>query len=56
MPRITIQQFRAILSGASEGGAHVQAYRQVARRPALATVLRTVDWAVWPPAAVNPKA
>lgn len=57
MPRITIEQFRAILSGAPEGGAHVRAYRHVAQHPALAAVLRTVEWAVWPPAAApQPKA
>ncbi|HSU12611.1 hypothetical protein [Longimicrobium sp.] len=49
MPRISIQQFRASLAGHAEPGALVRAYREIARRPELATGARVMGWSVWPP-------
>jgi hypothetical protein len=46
MPRVTIQQFRAALTGRSDQETLVRAYRRLARRPALAANLRG-DWGVW---------
>jgi len=50
MPRISIQQFRAAIAGRADDDA-VRAYRELARRPALAVAMRGVDWVAWPPAA-----
>ncbi|HET7461408.1 MAG TPA: hypothetical protein VFJ82_09165 [Longimicrobium sp.] len=50
MTTITIQQFRATLDGVRDRGP-VRTYREIARRPELATAMRTVDWGAWPPVA-----
>lgn len=51
MPRITIQQFRAILTSRADANAAVRGYRELARRPELAVGMRALDWVTWPPAA-----
>ena len=51
MPRLTIQQFRAILAGRSGANGAADAYRELARRPALAAGMHARDWVTWPPAA-----
>lgn len=48
MPRITIHQFRALLAGVPGRGAIVHAYRELARRPGLATEMRAAGWVAWP--------
>lgn len=50
MPRLTIQQFRATLTATAGDGVMVRAYRELARRPELATGMRSIDWGAWPPA------
>ncbi|HYH79237.1 MAG TPA: hypothetical protein VEX86_05555 [Longimicrobium sp.] len=50
MPRITIQQFRALLAGRANPGALVRAYRELAHRPELAASVRAAGWAEWPQA------
>lgn len=40
MPTITIQQFRAALATRAGASAAVRAYREIARRPALAATMR----------------
>jgi hypothetical protein len=56
LPRITIDEFRARLSG-GDAGPLAEAYREITRRPELrrpaAAMLR---WGEWPPAAVTPAA
>jgi len=47
MPRMTIQQFRDVLAGRTHPGGPVGAYRVLARRPDLATGMRSGDWIVW---------
>lgn len=55
MPRPTIQQFRATLAGRAEPGALVRAYREITRRPELATGAGFAGWGDWagPPAAAR---
>ncbi|HEU4562368.1 MAG TPA: hypothetical protein VFS20_31345 [Longimicrobium sp.] len=47
MSRISIQQFRNILTNHSDAGDNVRAYRELARRPELAAGVRFGDWPVW---------
>lgn len=47
MPRITIQQFRAVLTGRAHTSPIVRAYRELARRPDLAVGARYGDWPIW---------
>ena len=47
MPRISIQQFRAALAGRSQPGALVRAYRELTRRPDLASGMVHNDWPIW---------
>ena len=47
MPRISIQQFRAIIARPHHPGAAVRAYRELGRRPELATGVRYGDWPIW---------
>ena len=47
MPKITIQQFRATLTGGARPGPLARAYRELARRPELALGARYSDWPVW---------
>jgi hypothetical protein len=51
MPRVTIQQFRAVLTGRSEEGSLPSAYRELARRPDLAAGMGSRGWIAWPEAA-----
>jgi hypothetical protein len=53
MPRLTIQQFRATLAAGDGDGTLVRAYRELARRPDLASALRTTEWAAWPSAVTS---
>jgi hypothetical protein len=53
MQTLSIQQFRAAVGGAAAGGTLVRAYRELARRPELATTMRAGEWAAWPAAAVS---
>jgi hypothetical protein len=48
MTRITIQQFRTMLSARANPGALVRAYRELARRPELVAGMRAAGWAEWP--------
>ncbi|HEU4562371.1 MAG TPA: hypothetical protein VFS20_31360 [Longimicrobium sp.] len=50
MPRITIQQFRAVLASRANTDPVVRAYRELARRPELAGGMMHREWTVWPPA------
>ncbi|HEX9938828.1 MAG TPA: hypothetical protein VGB15_16940 [Longimicrobium sp.] len=50
MPRVTIQQFRTLLAGHAAPGALARAYREITRRPELATGMRAAGWAEWPEA------
>ncbi|HSU12612.1 hypothetical protein [Longimicrobium sp.] len=50
MPRISIQQFRARIIDRSEPGALLRAYREITRRPDLATGMQAAEWAAWPSA------
>lgn len=56
MPRLSIQQFRATLTAAKGDGVLVRAYRELARRPELATGMRATEWAAWPAAVSSPAA
>lgn len=47
MPRITIQQFRAILAGRADTNAAVRGYRELARRPDVAGGMLHSEWNVW---------
>lgn len=47
MPRVTIQQFRAILTGRAHASPIVRAYRELARRPDLASGAHYSDWPIW---------
>jgi hypothetical protein len=47
MPRITIQRFRAVLAERSSSSALVRAYRELARRPAMATGMTHGEWSYW---------
>lgn len=47
MPRISIQQFRATLAATFPRGGLVHAYRELARRPELATGMYRSDWIPW---------
>ena len=53
MPRITIQQFRALLAGRAEQDASAHAYREIARRPELARGMGPRDWSPWPALAAS---
>lgn len=46
MPKVSIQQFRTLLTGRSDTGA-VRVYRELARRPDLATSTKYSDWPIW---------
>jgi hypothetical protein len=46
MPRITIQQFRALIDGRAEQGTLVRACRELARRPGLAAGMLHDEWAI----------
>jgi hypothetical protein len=50
MSKMSIQQFRAALSGRSEHPV-VRGYRELSRRPGIAAGMLHAEWAVWPPAA-----
>ncbi|HEU4562366.1 MAG TPA: hypothetical protein VFS20_31335 [Longimicrobium sp.] len=47
MPRPTIQQFHASLAARSEPGALVRAYREITRRPELASGAGFAAWGDW---------
>ena len=47
MPRITIQQFRAVLAERTRSSALIHAYRELARRPGLAAGIVHNEWAIW---------
>ena len=47
MPRVSIQRFHAALASRSEQSAVVRAYRELARRPALAAGIVHNEWAIW---------
>jgi hypothetical protein len=47
MPRITIRQFRAALSGRADATTAVRAYRELARRPEVASAMQRSEWNVW---------
>ena len=51
MPRVSIQQFRAVIADRSEQGTVVRTYRSLARRPVVETAMAFGDWVTWPPAA-----
>ena len=51
MPRISIQQFRAVLASRSDQGALVRAYRTLARRSDVAAGTPFGSWVDWPPTA-----
>ena len=53
MPRLTIQQFRALLAAGAGDGVLVRAYRELARRPEAATTMRATEWAAWPAAVTS---
>jgi hypothetical protein len=55
MPRTTIQQFRASLTGRGPSGATVRAYLTLGRRPDLAVRMQGGEWAAWPSAASHPE-
>jgi hypothetical protein len=44
---MTIHQFRATLSGRSEPGALVRAYRELAHRPDRAAAMLSHGWIPW---------
>lgn len=48
MTRITIQQFRNLLSSRAEPGTVARAYREITRRPDLVAGIRAAGWAEWP--------
>jgi len=52
MPTTSIQQFRALLAHGTDAGA--TAYRKLARRPNLATAVRTAGWIPWSAAPASP--
>ena len=47
MPRVSIQQFRAALTGRTSPGALVRACGVLARRPDLAAGMVHREWAYW---------
>jgi len=47
MSTISIQQFRAQLASHSQQGPLLGAYRELARRPALAAGMVHGDWGTW---------
>jgi hypothetical protein len=47
MPRITIQQFRALLAGRADTNAAVRGYRELACRPEVAGGMLHSEWNVW---------
>jgi hypothetical protein len=47
MPRLTIQQYHARLAGRSEPGTLVRAYREITRRPELASAAGFAAWGDW---------
>jgi len=50
---MTIQQFRATLASRSEQSVLVRAYRELTRRPGMASGLAFGEWAAWPAAAAT---
>lgn len=52
MPKITIQQFRAMMTGHTGPGTLVRAYREITRRPELVAGMRAAGWAEWPETAL----
>jgi len=50
MPRITIQQFRALLASRADASTAVHVYRELTRRPEIAGGMLRGEWAVWAPA------
>jgi hypothetical protein len=56
MPKITIQQFRAMMTGHTTPGTLVRAYREITRRPELVAGMRAAGWAEWPQLAAGPNA
>lgn len=47
MPRPTIQQFRATLAGRADSDEAVRAYREITRRPELASAAGFAAWGDW---------
>jgi hypothetical protein len=47
MPKVSIEQFRAALTGRSAAGTLLPAYRTLARRPDLAAGMVHNEWAIW---------
>jgi hypothetical protein len=47
MTTVGIRQFRAALASRTEQGALVRAYRELARRPALAAGMLHTEWNLW---------
>ena len=48
MTRITIQQFRTMMTGRANPTMLARAYRELARRPELVAGTRAAGWAEWP--------
>jgi hypothetical protein len=48
MHRESIQQFRTTLASRTDQGALVSAYRELARRPEVASGMAFGEWAAWP--------
>jgi hypothetical protein len=47
MPKVTIQQFRAALTGRSDRGGLVRAYRELSGRPGLGSAASFAGWGDW---------
>lgn len=47
MPRLNIQQFRALIAGRNTNDAAANAYRQLASRPTLVAGLSLDGWIPW---------
>jgi len=47
MQRLTIRQFRALLAGRGDANPTVRVYRDLARRPDVATRMVHGEWAMW---------